>query len=175
MKMETAPDPSPTSLQDLALQYFEKGVSTETDPTIHFTNDRIVDLTSFDGHSYLPQSPTINWPGGRFKTKLPYIPSITDANVNLLKADAAHVEHLARSATVTSKLVVKLTYGDYGNDRDFSLAIANEIKWGRTVVVTGHPYKATSCSIDDLNLRFNFTSDIEVVALGAFYTFKIQS
>ena len=34
----------------------------------------LTDLTSFDGFAYPHQAPTIVWPGGRFKTVLPFLP-----------------------------------------------------------------------------------------------------
>lgn len=135
-----------------------------------------VDLTSFDGFHYPPDAPTVTWPGGRFKTKLPYLANSTNPAVNDLKADAAHVENIAKTATLTSKWVVRLDYNGYSNDREFASAVANETKHGRTVVVSGHPYRPAAVELDDLNLRFNFVEDNQVYASGRsnsiFFSYK---
>ena len=147
------------------LSFAEKAVGT-TPACETPLSEQVVDLTSFDGFPYPAESPTVTWPGERFKTKMPFVPNPDDPTQNILEAEATHVENLAKTATLTSAWVKRLQYSHYANDRELASAIADEIKWGRTVVVSGHPYKASTVDTNDLNLRFNFSPDNESYVSG---------
>jgi hypothetical protein len=148
------------------LSFAEKGVDTTSDREARIPAGQVIDLTSFDGFPYPTQSPTVTWPGSRFKTKLPFISHPKNHAVNILQDEATHIQNLAMTATLTSEWVINLEYDKYPNDRAFAQAIANETKWGRTVVISGHPFRRASVELDDLNLRFNYVSDSQVWASG---------
>jgi hypothetical protein len=147
------------------LLFAEKAVGTTPQCNNLCSRGQAIDLTSFDDFHYPPEFPTVIWPG-QVKTKLPFVASPNDPTVNILQDEATHVEALARTATLTSKWIVELNYNEFADDRAFAFAVANEIKWGRTVVAKGHPYRRASVELDDLNLRFNYVKEQEVYASG---------
>jgi len=154
------------------LSFAEKAVGTSSACKTPLS-EGVVDLTSFDGFHYPSESPTVTWPGDRFKTKLPFVPNPDYPTQNILEAEATHVENLAKMATLTSGWVKRLQYSHYSNDRELASAIADEIKWGRTVVVSGYPYKPATVDTDDLNLRFNFSPENESHVSGQYLIFPL--
>jgi len=147
--------------QDLC-SYSERAVGC--DQSDKPTAPEVIDLTSFEGFSYPEESPTIVWPGGRFKTKLPYIKR---GKKNILEDEAKHVEALARQATLDSPLVERLTYQDFSEDQGVAAAIAEKHKDGQTVVLRGHPYKPVPVDAAALMAHFRFQQDITVVVNDA--------
>ena len=74
--------------------------------------------------------------------------------------------NLSAQAVLESPWVVKVKYQDYQNGIQLSNAIADELKWGRTVVLSGHPYSPAGVNIQDLKSHFNFSKAQPVVCLG---------
>lgn len=130
-----------------------------------------IDLTSFEGFSYPEDSPTVLWPGGRFKTKLP---CIMRGKKNILKKEAKHVEAIARQATLDSSYLEYHAYNVFNHDGETAAAVINGLQNNRTVVIRGYPYKHVPVEANALKDHFRFQEDLSVVASNAATRLKIK-
>jgi len=80
--------------------------------------------------------------------------------------ESIHVQALATQAKLQSDWVVRLSYSKFPDGRALSAAIQDELKWGRTVVLEGHPYEPATIEVDSLESRFHFLKKQHVIASG---------
>ena len=142
-------------------------ISTVVAIPVHDSTEHIVNLTSFDEFQYPEEFPTVVWSGGGYKTGLPYIRDPQNPLVNLLKNDETHVRHLSQTALVESDWVVYVKYEEHLHDVDLAKEIAENLQYGRTVVLKGHPYESAALNETSLYCRFNLFGRDPVVVSDA--------
>ena len=130
-----------------------------------------IDLTSFEGFCYPEESPTIVWPGGRFKTKLP---CIMRGKKNILENEAKHLEALSHQATLDSAYVEYLSYNVSNHGTETAAVVIDRLQNDRTVVIRGYPYEHVPVETSALRDQFRFQEDVSVVASDAATRLKMK-
>ncbi|KAF8811522.1 hypothetical protein BYT27DRAFT_7252714 [Phlegmacium glaucopus] len=101
------------------------------------------DYTTIAGCPFLPQTPSVVWPGGTVKTNLPWLPHPDNPEENLMAKDEKHVRGLAETGRPASESdwISIVRYEDYADEFELGEHIRDEIAQSHAVVVRGCPYR----------------------------------
>ncbi|KAF8810840.1 hypothetical protein BYT27DRAFT_7209061 [Phlegmacium glaucopus] len=101
------------------------------------------DYTTLVGCPFLPQTPSVVWPGGTVKTNLPWLPHPDNPEENLMAKDEKHVRGLAETGRPASESdwISIVRYEDYADEFALGQHIREQIAQSHAVVVRGCPYR----------------------------------